>query len=620
MCGIAGFFDKQINNKEEKKHLINSMLSAIKHRGPDFSDSYISGDIVLGHNRLSIIDLTDNGNQPMHYKGHILTYNGEIYNYLEIKKDLKSKGYKFKTNSDTEVIIAAYDFWGEKCVTRFIGMWAFVIWDANRRILFCSRDRFGIKPFYYVHKNDRFYFGSEYKAFQKCPILNSDLNIEQIYMSLQLKWTGYQSNTFYKNLDQIKPSHNLIFDIDTASIRTYKYWDILEKEKSKLSISEHTDKFQELFLDSIDLHLRSDVPVGGTLSGGLDSSAIASIIGRDYSDIEFNTFTIYYDGKGEVDERPYVKMIHDQFSNIHGYFKQPSDLEIRNELDNIINCLDVPVLSSSIISQYFVMKMAAEKGMKVLLDGQGSDEYLIGYMQSYYRVVADGLISKNPSKGLDIFIKHIKEQGYSSKEAVLRLLKSILAGLVSEHQLFKHAYKHYDPFLGLSEYVDDLPFHLEDTFDSKTDNYSYHKLFNTELQDLLLFEDRNSMNFSIESRVPFLDHRLVEFAFSVPSDHKVYQAQSKYLLREGLKKYLPAGIYNRRDKKGFVTPGAVKWLRGPLKDLVEDLDYKNLSMLNIKKAKGIIKSYKKGNNKNADLVWRLVMFNEWIKRSNALKN
>lgn len=606
MCGIAGFIDNEIN-KEQADSLITKMLQTISYRGPDATNNYIDSPFVLGHNRLSIIDLSDAAMQPFQYGNLIIVFNGEIYNYIEIRKQLIEEGRKFTTQSDTEVVLAAYQQYGTECVKYFVGMWSLAIYDKENKRLFCSRDRFGIKPFYYINEGAKFYFGSEYKTLKVTSVFKNELNLDQVSRGLQLGWVCYEDETFFSKIKSLPAATNLIYQ--DGNIKIEKYWDIDTAKTFSGSLEEKIEKFRLLFIDSIKMHMRADVEVGGCLSGGLDSSSISSAVSELFRETKFKTFTIYYEGKDSVDERPWVNEVLKQYPSLTNFTYSPSEKEITEELEKIIYHADVPMAGSSPISQYFVMKLAHQHKIKVLLDGQGSDEYLAGYMHSFYRLVG-GLIGKlNFIDASREFYSHAKTQKYSLTKSIDALGKSVLAGIKNENSLYQLEYHNYFPFL--SENKKDN-FQLEEVSGSRLNKFLYHLTFSTSLPSLLHYEDRNSMAFSIESRVPFLDHRLVEFVFSLNDADKFRLGNTKYILRKSLKGLVPDTILNRKDKKGFVTPGEVKWLRGPLSHLLE-IDYSKIDFISKNKAVKIIDDFKAGNNKNANLVWRIAILNYWIK-------
>ncbi len=609
MCGIAGFIDSRLS-KADQDPLLEKMLQSIAHRGPDARGKYFDGAVGLGHNRLSIIDLSVDGNQPMFRGRNAIVYNGEVYNYREIRKTLEATGVAFKTNSDTEVILAAYEKYGFDCVQHFVGMWSFALWDEEKQLLFCSRDRFGIKPFFYLSQDDRFYFGSEYKALFPSSLFTSEINEGQVARGLQLGWNTWKDETYYNSIHALPASCNLIYKAD-KELEVVRYWDIDTQKQSKLSWEESKEKFRDLFLDSVNLHMRSDVEVGGCLSGGLDSSAIASVIGKEFPNSKFKTFTVYYEGENEVDERPWVTEVLKKYPQLDPYYFTPSDDDIRNSFEKAIWHADVPLAGSSPISQYFVMQLAASKGIKVLLDGQGSDEMLGGYMHSLFRLIGGEFGKGRIGSALQQLNAHASMQDFSLGKKSNLFLKSLLAGFQPEQALYELEYKRYFPFISKSK---EIPFHLKENKGSRLNQFLYQLTFASSLPTLLQFEDRNSMAFSIESRVPFLDHRLVELAFSLPDEAKIHNGVTKRILRESMRDLMPPAITDRKDKKGFVTPGEVKWLRGPLSFLL-DQNFKDIDFLQNDKVKLLIDDFKRGDNKNANLVWRLVVLRWWMGKS-----
>lgn len=609
MCGIAGFYNTKLS-REEGTALLAKMLPATRHRGPDYTGTEVIPPAFLGHNRLSIIDLSDSANQPMTYMGLKMVFNGEVYNYLEIKKELLQLGYTFKTESDTEVIIAAYRQWGKDCVLRFIGMWAFAIWEESTHTLFCSRDRFGIKPFYYIHAGEALYFASEYKPLKLVPEFNASLNLAQVSRALQLGWLVYNDQSFFDCIRVLPPAHNLI--LTNGKLNTYRYWDIDFSKSNPDPLEQQCNDFRQLLKHSITLHLRSDVPVAATLSGGIDSSVIVSEIATMYPEQRLKTFTVYYEGKYGVDERPFAnEVIHKYRKNLTPYYYSPSDGEITEHFHRALYHSDVPVTGSSFFSQYFIMKSIADQKIKVVLSGQGADDYLGGYMHSFYRLYADYIRQFKWGKLLTDMMRHKKNQEWGVAKSIDIFAKSMLSAIRDENTLYRLEYTRYLPFLSVSSKEKDT-FVLENKGNTRLNAFLYQLMFNTSLPTLLHYEDRNSMAFSIESRVPFLDHRLVEFAFATRNSAKINGPVTKYLLREATKDVLPQAIYARKDKKGFVTPGEVKWLRGPLRHLL-DIDWNLLDMIDRVKAQKVVNDFKNGDNKNANLVWRLATLHYWVK-------
>jgi len=607
MCGITGFFDTAVSEME-KRAIGDKMLKRISHRGPDATKSYVDDNVFLGHNRLSIIDLSTEADQPFMVDHMIMVYNGEVYNYVEIRGELEVLGHTFRTASDTEVIIKSYIQWGENCVERFVGMWSFVMYNKNTGELFCSRDRFGIKPFYYIHTQTGFYFASEVKAFYDLSFFDKKLNFKQVARGLNLGWITYRDETYFDQVKALEPAQNMIVLNNNLSLKTY--WKLNQNPQS-CHYTEAVDIFRKKFLESVSIHMRSDVKVGVCLSGGIDSSSIVSAISKNQN-TSIDSFTIYYDGKDEVDERPWVYEVLKSYPNIKPHFFTPSDAEIREHFSHILYHQDAPLPGSSPVSQYFLMQLAAQNRIKVVLDGQGSDEYLLGYMHFYYSIYAY-LLKKGK---LITFYKtlktHKKTQHLSLSKTIEIVTKSFAKWALGEQIYKKKEFK--------SRYEDVLNYQIKSDVWSSFDNgnpidsVTQNALFQDVLPTLLYFEDRNSMAFSIESRVPFLDHRLVEFAYNLPYQFKLNDGITKRILRDALEGILPEKIAKRTDKKGFVTPGEVKWLRGPLKDL---LDFNRLTHLgdicDMDKVKSLLEKFNIGDNSNAPLVWRLIALNEWRK-------
>ena len=609
MCGIAGLINSHLS-VDDKKDLNYKMLKSIVHRGPENTSVWCEGVVSLGQNRLKIIDLSDDANQPFNYLDLVIIFNGEIYNYIEVRQELLEKGYQFRTQGDTEVIGAAFKEWGEACVTRFLGMWALAIWDKSSKKLFCSRDRFGIKPFYYILSNGNFYFASEYKALKQLPDFDASLNVAQIQRGITMGWAVYKEETYYTTINSLSPSSSLVFKDERYTIN--KYWDIdFAKPKAITNWEEKKATFYSLFQESIQLHSRSDVQNGTCLSGGLDSSAISSMYSTLYPNSSIKSFSIYYEGENTVDERPFINEVVGKYKNIDPYYFTPTEKDIEGSFHNVAYHADVPLLGSSYLSQYFLMKLAKSKGVTVVLDGQGSDEYLGGYLHSFYRLLAQDIGAFKIGAVAKTYFAHIAREHYGMGKAIDIAMKSAVSTIADESHLYN-----LELGRGSKYFTGRAPISFDKRSNDRMDNFLYHLLFNTTLQTLLHFEDRNSMAFSLESRVPFLNHKLVEFAFSLQNEDKINsKAETKYILRESLKNILPTAVYERKDKKGFVTPGEVLWLNGPLRYLL-DIDYNKLYFMNIGAVKQEIENYKKGDFSNAKFVWKIACLHYWLKNFN----
>ncbi|MBK7701062.1 MAG: asparagine synthase (glutamine-hydrolyzing) [Saprospiraceae bacterium] len=607
MCGINGFVDKSISI-EFGVECLKSMAQTTSHRGPDDMSLFHKHDCYLAHNRLSIIDLSNAGNQPMHLGNLSIVFNGEIYNYKEIKTELLRKGYNFVSNSDTEVILVSYKEWGDECVKMFVGMWAFAIYNATTQNLFCSRDRFGIKPFYYIKEGSSFYFSSEVKALKKTRLFKSEINETQIRKAIQLGWIAHEEDTLYLNIRQLEPATNINFC--NSIIEKSVYWHISDTKILHNSQTDIVEEFKDKIVNSLNLHIRSDVPLGATLSGGIDSSSIVSCIVNQNILPKIETFTIYYDEAGDIDERPFAKSVIEKYKDkIIPHFLKPTENEVATQFDKITFQNDFPLLGSSPISQYFIMKEISKYGIKVILSGQGADDYLGGYMHTYYRLYAQLISDLKLRKLYSEFNCHKKYQNLTTNSIFQIGMKSFASLLFSETNLLEKEFKY-----GLKNVFDEDSIKINSTLNSlnKFDQFHEGMLKFSSLPNLLHYEDRNSMAFSIESRVPLLDHRLVEFAFSLPMEYKIQNGYTKWILRQAMQDFLPEKVYSRKDKIGFVTPGEVKWLRNDLGHLL-NTDFSLIPGIKKQKANQLKEQFLKGDNSNGKIIWRLANMQKWLK-------
>lgn len=607
MCGIAGFYDPYLS-QSEKDFTIHKMLFSINHRGHDFSGVQVSGDFVLGHNRLSIIDITDEANQPFDYKNYTIVYNGEVYNYIEIREELENLGHQFRTHSDTEVILHAYEVWREKCVEKFMGMWAFAILDKSDNSLFCSRDRFGIKPFYYIFENNRFYFASEIKALKLTQIFKNDLNLAQIDRFLTLGLVEYRDQRWYKQLKALEPSRNLVLRNGKAEIT--QYWR-LKSSKSEISFSEAVTEVHSLLRRSVQQHLRSDVKVGVCLSGVIDSSILASMISK-YFTFDFEAYNVYYDGKGDTDERKWVKDVVNMYPNINPHYITPSDDDIRDAFEKMVHIQDGPYPGSGVLSQYFLFRAASQDQVKVMIDGQGADEYFGGYTNFYPYyfsfLMRSGKFQKLASE-IEIYAAN---NGLSLASKLMLYGRAFRKMFIPYEQLKKAELQAVNKFM--KNPIDHTFDFVDNSYVSWYDTVFLQHIRLLVLPNLLHFEDRNSMAFTIESRVPYLDHRLVEYVFNLPFDYKMSNGFTKYLLRESAKEITPESVLKRTDKRGFTTPGETKWLRNQLSHLLEKDNLKYIKgVCDMPKVYKLVKDFKNGKISESSNLWKLVTLNEWMK-------
>jgi asparagine synthase (glutamine-hydrolysing) len=565
MCGIAGIIQR--NGLHYDQVHLTKMNAALSHRGPDGTNSWQneSGNVLLGHCRLSIIDLSAAGNQPMHYLDrYTIIHNGEIYNYIELKEELKKKGYSFRSQSDTEVIAAAYDHWRETCVDYFDGMFAFAIWDASLQELFAARDRFGEKPFYYFQDEHRFLFASEMKALWAAGVQRSP-NLKMLFNFITI---GYVDNpndpgeTFFENILKLPPSSYLKYSSSVGSCTITRYWDLDTTDEDKtITDDQAIEEFNEIFNASIKRRLRSDVAIGSSLSGGIDSSSIIAVARPMITGQDFSAFTASFPGY-EKDELPYAKDVAAKFNLRHFTVDITAD-GFANDWEKLCALQEEPIGSSSIYAQYKVFELAREHDIKVLLDGQGADETLGGY-HKYFKWYWQELFFKRKLLASGE-VKAAREKGVTETFGFRNIVASLfpdLASVILERQYLLHALRHDD----LQK--DFIHFQSREAYYSTPAHFTLNGAlyFNScvhGLEELLRYADRNAMAHGRESRLPFLDHELVEFLFSLPSRFKIRNGWTKWLLRHSLKDKLPASIAWRKDKTGFEPPQK-SWMEHPV--------------------------------------------------------
>jgi asparagine synthase (glutamine-hydrolysing) len=564
MCGINGFVSLNKPIDSEKKEVvrikISQMNDLIAHRGPDSEGIYLKDPICFGFRRLSIIDLTENANQPMlgNDEEIVMVFNGEIYNYIEIRDELIKKGYIFKTKSDTEVILNSYLEYGFDCVGKFNGMWAFSIYDFRKNILFCSRDRLGVKPFYYSVNNGSLFFSSELKSLHKVCNLR-EANLSKIYEYLAYGYRINDGETFLENCSELLPGTNLIYE--NNQFRFEKYWELkVNSFKHQDSLSFH-EEYIQLFENAVRLRYRSDVPVGILLSGGFDSSSIAKVTDNmidngTLNQIEIQAFIASFPNFKDdetVIAREFIKTC--KHIKLHEMTVNAKD--IVNDFEKTIYGLDHPVTSFATIVHNNIMKECHERGIKVVLNGQGSDEAYAGYIRYISGVhLLDQLLSWKGNFISEFY--HLNSINKYSKLFLLsQMFKSTLNHTHSSYLRAKYIEKSI-PCLNkefvrtnYDHYKSDWKFSLRgNNFNRYLLNHITDKTFNNILQ----YEDVSSMLQSIEIRSPFLDYRLMEFAFSIPNDLKFKKGITKVIQRETIGTILPDSITKNRKKIGFNTP------------------------------------------------------------------
>ena len=606
MCGIGGIVGLKWHRSQ-----IESMANIQSHRGPDNQGLYIDPHHKVGliHNRLKIIDLSETGNQPMSNPDNSkwIVFNGEIYNYLEIKSELSD--YPYKSETDTEVILAAYEKWGDRCVEHFIGMFAFAIWDTKINTLFCARDRLGIKPFYYTKYDNCFIFSSEIKG-----ILATGYPAEPDRQT----WSEYlidgyydhNNKTFFEGIKSLDPGKTLKLSGDKIS--ETRYWNLfLNKSETLHNISDKdaTEQLSYLIKDSVKLRLRSDVPLGINLSGGIDSASLAatmSLLVANNSKI--NAFTASYN-ESKYDELKFAdQTILDSQIVQHTSRLNPKEVpEMTNE------CMwyqEGPYGGISTLSYYKLHKLAKTKNVTVLLEGQGVDELFAGYKYFYPSYLAD-LMRDHKWKELNLeFNSQRKNLG-----SILSQMKIITQG--GKTNTYQDGTNHLK--------IDCISSNIRKThtesksFDSPYNdhltNALYRDLFHTKLPRVLRFNDRLSMAHSRELREPFLDHRLVEFAFNLPANKKIREGIQKFIIRENMKNLLPGSILNA-EKRPVVTPQR-EWIKSSIKpfimDIIHSQSFEQREFFDVKQVRKTFKEFCDGNSDNSFFIWQWVNTEIWFR-------
>jgi asparagine synthase (glutamine-hydrolysing) len=599
MCGIAGQYCP--SGKAPDSTLLAAMGQRLAHRGPDGEGIHIRGNAGLIHRRLAIIDLSDEGLQPMTSEDGTLwvVFNGEIYNYLELREELIAKGHHFHSHSDTEVILHSYEEWGEDCLTRFNGMWGFAILDEKKNELFCARDRFGIKPFYYTVVEGSFLFASEIKALLAHPMAGTRPDDETLGTYLAWGILDHSERTMFEGILQLKPAHSMRVTRDGVQ-DSFRYWDVQVNPKIRSKTSDETvaKELLEKLTDATRIHLRSDVAVGTCLSGGIDSSTLTALINtliRNEAPASIGarqkTFSIVFSDR-RFDESRYIDEIVTA-TRVDAHRTEPSPDTLWDDIDRLVYMQDEPFGSLSIYAQYCVMRLAQEN-VKVVLDGQGADELLAGYL-AYQGSYQSGLFrTLHWGTALREIAGSVKHHSGFFRSALRQLfVRRQRRGLLAV------------TCPPLNRYGGSLSTILA------------RELTSTNLPALLHYEDRNAMAFSIESRVPFLDYRFVEYVASLPMDQKIRNGVTKVALRNAIKEVVPEAIRCRMDKMGFVTPEEV-WMREGLRPFIlEVLSSPGFATRNYWNADAVIRDYLAfldGKSSYSPEVWRIICAELWLQK------
>ncbi len=600
MCGISGILS--LDGSHIKREDIVSMNELIIHRGPDDTGVFIDDDfgLGLGHQRLAIIDLSEDGKQPMQIgSNYTIIYNGEIYNYIEIKKELCYKGYNFKTKTDTEVIVKAYIEWGTRCVERFNGMWAFAIFDKKKKLLFCSRDRFGVKPFYYTEFEGKFIFGSEIKQLLKFRSQNS-VNFPVLINYLVAGFENYSSETFFNGICELKNSCNLIFELEkNRNFKISKYYDIPFSMNQEETEEKSIKTYRDVLFNSVNLRLRSDVRVGTCLSGGLDSSSVACIASYYFKKENKKITAIHAKSTSkETDESHYAKIVAEH-CNIDLKIITPTRKQFQSLIKEVVYTQEEPFGSPSVFMQYLVMKKAKKLNCTVMLDGQGGDETLLGY-ERYYTSYLSNI-------GFFSFFKAFFKSSKNSKLSLFKLLQYYfyfsyprirIKRLQKKSSFLKSKY--------LSLLNKNYIFESSNSFKNVW-NMQYLEISRS-LPHLLRYEDRNSMRHSIETRLPFIDFQVLEKAINTSLSYKIKNGWTKHILRKVLENLLPKSVIWRKNKLGFEAPTEY-WIKSISEDIKKEVSKSKI----INKISNKIDFSKLSNVQ----IWRLYNVAIWEKVFNV---
>lgn len=618
MCGICGFC---INDNSIDKLLFEKMTDILEHRGPDSRGTWYDDNIALGHRRLSIIDLTEDGAQPMHYMDkYVIVYNGEVYNYAEIKEELEQSGYSFKSKTDTEVIVAAFDKWGVECLHKFNGMWAFSIYDRTQKKLFCARDRYGVKPFYYYFRENKLVFASEIKAILPALSSKPKANIPRLLDNILYGAFDHTEETMFQDIVQLRPGYMLEFDITNNKLKDEQYYDINSIKQTNNIYEKSVAKFKELFIDAVRLRLRSDVPVGSCLSGGLDSSSIvcvtSELLKNTNVDIRHDTISSCYDKKEEriYDEQEYIEEVVNA-TNVNAHKIYPSVDDFFNNIDKIIYHQDEPVGGLCHEAQNNVFSCAREQGLTVMLDGQGADEQLAGYTAFYSMIIREYLRNMRFISAIRELKHYMKRRNDSERYGLKGVLwfigKDILP--LSIRRFFIKVMTKREEYEWIKVPHDNSLVEKLRRYNS-FDDYT-KKSMKYGLVMLLHYEDRNSMAHSVEGRLPFLDYRLVEHIISLSPEQKIKDGITKRILRDAMDGVLPDKIKNRMSKLGFAVPVDL-WVTEYPELIKSELEAALDNLSSIIEKKKVLEWFEKNKyNKLAlinDTLWRIICTGRWL--------
>ena len=626
MCGIFASIGLEPDRR---------CIEVVGHRGPDGAGwdviNTTRGPLSLGHRRLAIIDLSDAALQPMQSgdKRVVVVFNGEIYNYIELRTELKSLGHRFGTDSDTEVLIAAYAQWGQAMLDRLKGMFSFVLWDEREKTLFAARDQFGIKPLYWVVIPRGIAFASEIKQLLEIQGVSRRMNLARVRDFLSSGISEHTSETMFADVRQIRGGECVAIDLARwrpgQDVAVRRWYEILRPGTLEIKEKDAAERFKMLLSESVRMHLRSDVPVGSCLSGGLDSSSIVCIMDRmlrsENVSAPINTISACYEEKA-VDERPFIEQVVGA-ANCVPHYVYPHVSDAFDFAEKITWHQDEPYGSTSIFAQWCVFKEAKRAGVKVMLDGQGADEQLAGYHGSFLYYVND-LIRRGQWAALAATVLERKKfhgSGITQQLRTLaipmvsRAIRALTPGVVT--RVGHNGWLNSEAFEPLRDEPGGFDTALRQLGLGPVENIGDLCVAMTQASNLTMllhWEDRNSMAHGIEARVPFIDHELVEFSIALGNRHKIVHGDTKRVLRRAMHGILPEKIENRRDKLGFATPEQ-DWFRGPLRGRVEagveDTLQRYPDLLNARETRRLMRESLEGLRPLDFTLWRIINIGIW---------
>lgn len=624
MCGILGLFSQHPSSSDGER--LQAALRALHHRGPNDRGlenlTIADGQLTLGQTRLSIIDLSAGGHQPIHSPDgrFVMVFNGEIYNYKELRQELNQAGCTFHTESDTEVLLQAWIHWGESCLRRLCGMFAFAVYDQQAQTLTCVRDTFGIKPFFYHHNQNSFSFASEIPALLCILTEKPTLNTQRAYDYLLFGHYDDQPATLLNGIKHLPPAHCLTLSLVTNRMECERWWWPDITERRNLSFADAAKRLREMFLNNIRLHLRSDVPLGAALSGGLDSSAVVCAMRYLEPDLPIHTFSYIARGTS-VDEEKWVDIVNEHIQAIpHKVTVEPE--ELAHDLDDMLQAQGEPFGSTSIYAQYRVFKLAKEHGITVTLDGQGADELLAGYNGYAGQRMLSLLDQGRVLECIRFWREWATWPGRSLTKGIMLLAQAILPvswqtlprQLVGHNPLPAWVDKGKLNTLGIVHWQSTQNTRPEAVKGRRVMATLRHTLSGGNLASLLRHGDRNSMRWSIESRVPFLTIEMAEFLLSLPEEYLISpQGETKHVFRAAMRGIVPDEIIDRRDKIGYVTPEQELFtsLADRLPKWLKTLD--QISFINSDLAKNEVTDILQGKKSFNYQAWRLINISKWFK-------